>query len=157
MFQRPGIALTALVLLASLAACGGGEEPTAARVSTLSAQHAEIVLAPMLGDDGSIMPSDPGAAPADYGARTRAGHYASPLQAEQLEHALGHGVLRVDVACCGHEAAELAVLIAFGLQAAHDLDKSAPVLVYGRDLRVAASIANWLNDEGYSRVWLVTQ
>ena len=52
---------------------------------------------------------------------------------------------------------ELAVLIAFGLQAAHDLDKSAPVLVYGRDLRVAASIANWLNDQGYSRVWLVTQ
>jgi len=77
MLQRPGIALTALVLLASLAACGGGEEPTAARVSTLSAQHAEIVLAPMLSDDGSIMPSDPEAAPADYCAPTRAGHYAS--------------------------------------------------------------------------------
>jgi len=157
MFLRFGTASITLGLLASLAACSGGEHSITAHASLPSTQRAQTVLAPLLDDDGSVMPSARNAVPADHGARTRAGHYASPVQAEQLERALGLGALRIDIACCGHEAAELAVLIAFGLQAAHDLDKSAPVLVDAGAWRLAASTVNRLTDEGYSRIWLVTQ
>ncbi len=150
-----------------LSACGGDDPagvqaPTvatapataaAARVTTSLAEP----LAPLVADDGSLMPASPRSVPQDRAARTRAGRYASPAQAEQMEQALGQDVLSVNIGCCGIEAADLAVAIAQGLQAAHDLPRTAPVLVRGADLRLAAAVANRLSDEGYTQVWLVTR
>jgi len=140
-----------------LAACGGasaefGNEPDAHQ-SAASVEPISTLLA----DDGSIMPTDPRTTPADSGARTRTGRYASPRQAEQLERALGEAVIQVNVECCGIEGADLALGIAYGVQAALDLPSGTPVLVRSADLRLGASVANHLSEAGYSHVWLVTR
>lgn len=97
------------------------------------------------------------AAPADAGARTRAGRYATAEQAQALESLLGNRVIRVDVGCCDATEADMAVLMAFVSQAGLDLPNSTPVLVQGRDLRMAAVVADRLADAGMTRVWLVVQ
>ena len=97
-----------------------------------------------------------GTEPADPGARTRAGRYASAAQARQLADALGADAIEIEVGCCGAEAVEQAVGISWGLQAARDLPSQTPVLVRGNDLRLAAAAANRLADGGLTHVWLVT-
>ena len=134
----------------SLTACGGSDEvPTAALEA-----HASLLAAPLLDDDGRVVPSSPMLLPADTGARTRNGQYASGLQAAELDRALRGGVLHVVV---DEGGADQAVGIARGLQAAHDLPDSAPVLVRGSSLREAAAVADRLADEGMTRVFLVTR
>lgn len=157
MSQRFVTALFASTAIAGLAACGGGLEPQLAAGTSSQALQVQAVIAPLLADDGAVMPSEPQAEPADAGARTRSGRYASTPQAEQLEHALGLHALRVDVGCCGQDGVDAAVRIAQGMQAALNLDKDAPVLVRSGDLRLAATAVNQLDDAGYSRVWLVTR
>lgn len=153
-----GLALAALSLSVLLSACGGeiaAERDGANEVAR--AAGADIGNAPLLSDDGSVMPSDPATVPADRAARTRAGHYASPLQAQTLEAAFGEDVLRVNVECCGAGGIDQAIAIAHGLQAARDLPNSAPVLVRAADLRLGAIAADRLATLGHSRVWLVTR
>lgn len=142
-----------LALVLALAACGGGtDDSPAAPVS----RNQAAAVRPLLADDGSVLAAAPDSVPMDHGAHTRSGLYAQREQALQLERQLRSDVVWVPVECCGTEGADLAVLIAYGMQAAHDLPASAPVFVSGADLRLAASVANRLADGGMSRVFLVT-
>jgi hypothetical protein len=141
----------------TLAACGGGDEFAADEPRATVATAATVVAAPLIADDGSTMPSDPALLPADPGARTRSGRYASEAQAAQLEGALGSGVIRTDVDTVSDTmpAVDLAVLMAYGQQASAALDAEAPVLVRGRDARLAAAAADRLEAQGFGRVFVV--
>lgn len=147
-------------MAALLAACGGGgdEPPTAAAAAVPATALAgpASVVPPLLNNDGSAAPAAAGTEPADAGARTRRGYYASPAQARQLADALGADAIEIEVGCCGADAVEQAVGITWGLQAARDLPAQTPVLVHGKDLRLAAAAADRLADGGLTRVWLVT-
>jgi hypothetical protein len=144
------LAVVAATATWALAGCGGGldasGEPAVARG-----------IAPLLDHEGGVMPSDPQAVPADPAARTRRQQYATVAQAEMLMHALPGDVIALQVDCCGDDATHLAVLTAYGLQAAQDLTDSAPVLVHGSDLRQAAIVADRLAEKGMTRVFLVTR
>lgn len=158
--SRSTIPLTLVAGLLALAACSGGQSDElaaglAAAPKTVLSQRM-TTTPPLLDDQGQPTPSMPSAVPKDSGAHTRGGHYATALQAQALEAALGERALRVNVECCGIEAADLAVMVAWGLQAAHDLDLHAPVLVRGADQRLAASVVNRMNEAGHTHVWLVT-
>lgn len=143
-------ALAAMLAALSLTACGGAADAPAVALEA----HAAMLAAPLLDDDGRIVPASPLLVPGDAGARTRLGHYASGLQAAELDRALRGDVLHVVV---DEGGAEQAVGIARGLQAAQDLPDSAPVLVRGSNLREAAAVADRLADEGMTRVFLVTR
>lgn len=148
--------LMATVALAVLAACGGGtgDKPATTQTRTSSGVHA-----PLLDDEGRPQLTAPDQVPADTGARTRLGLYATEAQAQDLEASLGSKVIstRVEPDADRMQAADLAVLVAYGLQAAHDLDTQAPVLVRGSDQRLAATVVNRLHDNGFQRVFLVTR
>ncbi len=151
-------AVAATAAAGLLGACGGGDgrvvgaDPTQ-RTGLIGAA---TVVAPLLADDGSVMPSDPRAEPADAAAWTEASHYATVRQARMLTGALGDGVFQVEVECCGIEAVDRAVGIMWGLQASYSLPGNTPVLVRGADLRLAAAAANRLASGGMTHVWLVT-
>lgn len=147
------------LISACISACGGGGNTSddSSDSHTLVAPRSAEPLSGLLADDGSIMPSAPDAVPVDPAARTRAGRYASSRQADQLDRALGEGVIRVNVECCGVEGVDQAIAIAYGVQAAGDLPNSTPVLVRSFDARLGAVTANRLADAGYSKVWLVTR
>jgi len=158
---RAGPALPPIVLALALAACGGADpqqEATPSAPSAASSAQAggSTLIAPLIADDGSPMPASPEAVPADRGAHTRSGRYATTQQAHVLESALGHRVLRVRVECCGSDGVERAVGIAYGLQAAHDLPDDTAVLVDAADLRQGAAAVNRLAESRLTRVWLVT-
>jgi hypothetical protein len=146
----PTILALTLALAGGLAACGGNHE-----TETASTER-EPPTTTLLDDDGNPMPTVAAAVPADAGARTRQGRYATARQAAWLERSLGSAVLNVDVECCGAEGVEQAVGIAHGLQAAQDLPDRAPVLVRGADLRLAAVAADRMAAAGHTQVWLVT-
>lgn len=157
-FARPARPMAAaLAALLALAACGGGSDGEPATDDRRTAAAAPVI-APLLDDEGRVMPSDPAAVPADPGAHTRAGRYATPAQAEQLEHTMGSTAISTEVDSGGDAAAaaDLAVLHVHGQQASHGLGNEAPVLVRGADLRLAAAVANRLQANGYTRVFLVT-
>jgi hypothetical protein len=148
----------ALTLATLLSACGGPAPETMAeegRARPLAANP--TVVWPLLDDDGHLNPAPPAAVPADAGARTRNGHYATAAQAVQLEQALGDRVIVVEVSPGPDAAAavELATQMAFGHQAVHDLPADAPVLVRSADLRLAAATVHQLEAAGYTRVVLV--
>jgi len=148
----------ALTLATLLSACGGPAPETMAeegRARPLAANP--TVVWPLLDDDGHLNPAPPAAVPADAGARTRTGHYATAAQAVQLEQALGDRVIVVEVSPGPDAAAavELATQMAFGHQAVHDLPADAPVLVRSADLRLAAATVHQLEAAGYTRVVLV--
>ena len=142
-----------LLMLLTLAACGGGTDDSAA--ASASRMQASAIR-PLLADDGTVLAAEPNSVPLDHGAHTHKGLYAEREQALQLERQLRGDVVWVPVECCGTEGADLAVYIAYGMQAAHNLPVSAPVFVSGADLRLAASVVNRLADSGMSRVFLVT-
>ena len=142
-----------LVLVLTLAACSDNSNDTGAE--SVSRTQATAVR-PLLAKDVSVLVAELDSVPADYGARTRKGLYVQREQALQLERQLRGDVVWVPVECCGTEGADLAVYIAYGMQAAHNLPASAPVFVSGADLRLAASVVNRLADGGMSRVFLVT-
>lgn len=156
--RRTSALMGVLSLAALLSACGGTAPDTLAdegRARPLAA--APPVIPPLLDDDGHLNPAPPAAIPADTGARTRHGHYATAAQATQLEQALGDGVIAVEVkpGPDAAEAVELATQLAFGHQVAHDLPADAPVLVRSADLRLAAAAVHRLEAAGYARVVLV--
>lgn len=144
--------LNALALSVMLAACGGGESPEPAQAHERRIASA----ATLLDDDGLAMPADPAAVPAGAAARTTGGRYATARQADALEAALRGGVIPVVIDGDDEAAADLAVMTAYGLQAAQDLPDSAPVLVRGGDLALAARVADRLAAGGFPNVWLVT-
>jgi len=141
-----------------MAACGGtGPDIYAAvdgRAQALAA--APTVIPPLFDDTGHVMPASPWAAPADTGARTRRGLYATQAQARQLEDAMGTQVIPVNVEPGPDAAAavELATQMVWGHQVAHDL--SAEVPVRSSDLRLGATTVHHLEAQGYPRVFLVT-
>ncbi len=153
----------ALPLLAALlAACGGTELPAddlsaVARVSIAATAPASWPVAPLLADDGSVMPTVPQAVPTDSGAHTRAGRYASPAQAEQLERTIGPGLVRVAVRGSGEDAVEEGAGLVHTQLAAMNLPASAPVLIEGADWRAAAALVDRLAADGVANTWLVTQ
>jgi hypothetical protein len=152
----------ACLMFTGLTACGGADDggpTTAANTGIAAAERTELlgpasVVAPLLDNDGTVAAG--AAEPADAGARTRAGRYASAAQARQLAEALGPDAIEIEVGCCSADAVEQAVGITWGLQAARDLPPQTPVLVRGQDLRLAAAAANRLADGGLTHVWLVT-
>jgi hypothetical protein len=155
------------VVASLLAGCGGapddeaggsGKRPESREpvARTLLVAAGPWPVAPLFADDGSLMPSLPEARPKDTGARTRAGRYATPAQAEQLQRTLGERVLTVNIGCCGHDEFETAIEVLYGTQAVLDLDRHTPVLVRALDLRLGAAAAERLADEGYTRVFLVS-
>lgn len=151
-------ALASTALLALLAACGGAEPPASeadGRATIASAATSPIPT--LLADDGSAMPSMPQAVPRDAGARTRAGRYASPAQAEQLERAMAASLVRVTLRGSGLAAVEEGAGLVYGLLAAMNLPDSAPVLIEGADLRAAAALVDRLAANGVTNTWLVTQ
>ena len=154
--NRTPTLLAQLLLSALLVACGGTERP-AEGASITTAALASWPVAPLVADDGSVLPTAPQAVPTDPGAHTRAGRYASPAQAAQLERALGSGLVRVAVRGSGAEAVEEGEGQVRRLLAAMDLPASAPVLIEGADQRTAAALVNRLASHGVDNTWLVTQ
>lgn len=142
---------SAALLLALLAACGGSEDGGDAEARS----HTAAAATPLLDDEGQLMPTL--VVPADAWVRTRAGHYATPEQAQALQRALGAQMLDVDVDTAGGGNPELAVQIAWGVQAAEGLDSAAPVLVHASDPRLAADAAERLSLAGHQRVIVVLQ
>jgi hypothetical protein len=157
-----GVALAAALTLA-LAGCADGDfadAPAQAEASDAADGRASaqvVIVPPLLSDDGSVMPSVPQAEPADPAVRTQAQRYATRAQAAMLDQALGQDMVHVVVDCCGSQAADEAIAIAYGLQAARKLPSSAPFLVYGTELALAAQVADRLEAAGMTRVFLVTQ
>lgn len=149
--------LLAAAFAANLVACGGLDEDTRLALATQQPQAATAPLPGLIADDGSLRPPLPEAVPADPGARTRSGHYALHAQAKALDFERRGDVVWVDVACCGFDAADSAIGIANGLRAAADVSPDAPLLVKGSDLRLAAFVANRLEEQGERRVFLVTR
>lgn len=150
--NRTRVLCLSLLLALGLAACGGaGEDPGGAR-----ADSAAFVW-PLLDDNGLLMPSHPAAVPVDPAARTRAQRYASVEQAGMLVEALGPAVVQVEVDCCNAGAVSLAVMRAAAAQAGQPGAALVPVLVRGADLRLAATVADRLAEEGMPTVFLVTR
>jgi hypothetical protein len=154
----PTTLISAMAAFAILAAgCGDGPLSAEDVVAARTAATPLRVITPLIADDDSLMPAVPQSEPADPGARTRTGRYATAEQAAQLEQALQYGVVRVDAHDVGHLGVETVAGLVHGLQAARNLGHDAPVLVQGDDQRLAAALANRLTDDGLTRVWLVTR
>jgi len=147
--RAPALALLALLL----AACGGGTDG-----STEPAPAARAL--PLLDDEGLLMPALPADEPHDPAARTRERRYTSAPQARALESALGKAVILLRVERLGNDdtsSIEMAVMTAYALQAAQDVHNSAPVLVHGDDLRLAAQVVDRLVANGFKQVVLVSR
>lgn len=139
----------------ALSACGSGngeaDSPAAAGLS------AESEFSPGDRPAAALAAAqpEPAAQPTDHAARTTSGLYLRRAAAEQWDRELGGRVVWIEVGCCAGEAADLAILVAFGIQAAKDLHNDAPFLVTGGDLRLAAQVVNRLVGQGPDRVFLV--
>jgi hypothetical protein len=148
-------AVCGAALMAS--ACGGGDasdDITATLATNRFAEESEYGP----GDrPGPLAATDlrPAALPADLAARTRPGLYVRREAAERWEREHpGEGVW-LDAGCCANEGPDLALYLAFGMQAAQNLDDDAPFLVAGADQRLAATLVNALADKGIRRAYLV--
>ncbi|MDP1534255.1 MAG: hypothetical protein Q8L92_11825 [Rubrivivax sp.] len=152
-------ALVALGLTALMAACGGGEPaapPTlaAAALPATATETAQAAALPAL--DTAAPASNPRAMPADPSMRTRRGLYLRRADADLAEARLRGDVVWVQVDCCSGDNSELAMQLAFGVQAAKNLDDEAPFFVAGDDLRTAAQVADRLHTMGLKTVYLVS-
>ncbi len=173
------LSLTALALVAVLAACGSPSDVTssvaagdaAMRPNTavvgaatdrpieldlprrVRARQAMVSISPF----GAVAPAPPEAVPVDPGARSRAGLYATRAQADVIARELDGDVAWVTVTCCDDTALDLARGLVYGQMAAQDLPGDAPVFVSGDDARAAARLADLLSDEGLTRVYLVSR
>jgi hypothetical protein len=143
-------ALAGVAAAALLAACGGDDAPPLQATAQRSAAATTL-----LDDLGQPMPPDGTTTTNDSAVRALGVRLASRQQADQLQAALPDETISVDAGCCGTEAADIAVLMVWGEQAARNLDRAAPVLVRGADQRLAATVARRLADAGMSRVWVV--
>ena len=126
--------------LALAAGCGGGNDDTGV------ARGSEPALADAAKASGLAEPaSSLGAGP--YCSLTSA-------EAEQLAQIEPYGAVQVEVECCGPAAVELAIAIAFGVQAAHDLPRTSPFVVRAEDARFGIVAAERLASLGVPNVVL---
>lgn len=150
--QAAATGLAALAFAVMLTACGGSTEAlsadasaqrmaSAARPALEADDAAAPVLSEALAGHGAAAPCSPPCA-----TREQAGH---------IDRALGLGALHVVVDCCSAEDADEAVRAALGLHVARGLDLDAPVLVYGFDEQMAASVAKRLAERGLTQVRVV--
>jgi hypothetical protein len=173
------LSLTALALVAALAACGSPSDVTSAvtageAATRPNADHAAVAAGRPIERDlprpvrarqamvsispfGAVAPPPAEAVPIDPGARSRAGLYATPAQAEVIARELDGDVAWVTLTCCDATALDLARGLVYGQMAAQDLPGDAPVFVSGDDPRAAARLADLLSDEGLTRVYLITR
>lgn len=144
----PGASALPLALAALLVACGGGGEglPSGDAASPTDARPTALASI-------ETTRSTP-AMPIDHAARPAHGGVLSRGEAERLEAEQHGDVVWVDVRCCPGDE-QLPVLIAYGVQAANNLDASAPILVTGGDLRLAARVVDRLGAERALRAYLV--
>lgn len=158
-FTGTALTLVAAALAANVVACGGLDEETRLALDTSQALAAAppAPLPGLIAYDGSPLPPVPEAVPADPAARTRSGYYALTAQATALDFERRGDVVWIDAACCGLDAADSVRGIVQGLRADAEVSSDAPVLVKGRDLRLAAFVANRLEEAGERRVFLVTR
>jgi hypothetical protein len=155
---------------ATLAACGGEAPPqaTAATAATAApnpgparAATAPLHAAPAAAAarQGSAPSADPRCADVGPARAPDAAGAIPPLagaaEAERLAAARCGAVVWVQVACCGEAARELAVLAAFGQQAAQELGDHALFIVHGERLEDAADVVDRLTIAGHPRVMLV--
>lgn len=149
--------LAGITLVVLLAGCSDGGADAVVDDERARPAVAVPVSATLLDDAGLPFPAQPDAVPADPGAHTRSGLYATPTQAAQLEGALGVGVVRVNVEPGPDAAAavEQAVGIVFAVQAVYDLALDAPVLVRSPDLRLASAAVHQLESAGFTKAFLV--
>jgi hypothetical protein len=154
--------LAAAIALAALAACGAptdppitaperSDVPPPSSIGTFTEPMSPVAVAAKVAAPVAAKASPfPDAAPV-----TRLGLYATPEQAARTLAANPGAALRVRVDTGGWDAADLAVRIIWGEQAAADLPGSVPVFVTGPDLRLAATVVDRLHGSGFSRVFLV--
>ncbi|HET7773429.1 MAG TPA: hypothetical protein VFK82_06355 [Burkholderiaceae bacterium] len=161
--MTPAQKLLILPLAAALlAGCGSNDLPDAqAPALAASAPPALAVdsplVPPLLADDGSVLPSAPQNEPADPGAHTRAGRYASRAQADLLAQALGENVVRIALTGSGSEAVSIG-LTEVGMQIdAKLLPDYTPMLIEATDLRTGAAMIEQLATQGFKNTWLVTR
>lgn len=139
--------LVVVLTAALVAACGGDltavEDPLAP-LATPMASNASSESAPQR------------AVRADPGARARAIRFVTHEQVEQLDDRVGGGWVPVMVErCCHEQAVELAVLLAWGVQAAAKLPADAPFFVYGDNPDLVRATAERLADGGAEKVWVI--
>jgi hypothetical protein len=112
---------------------------------------------PLLGADGTPQPALPQAVPAHPSERTRTALYATRAQAHALEAELDGAVIWLDAGCCDERAVSFALDLADGLRMDKHLALDAPVFITGKNLQLAALVADRLTDEGHMLVFLVTR
>jgi hypothetical protein len=157
MKHAPKLRLWPLLTLL-LAACGGSDLPAGmAPVGRAEAPVAVAGVAPLLADDGSVLPSAPQAVPADGGAQTRAGRYATQAQARQLEQAMPEGLLRYALVGSDADAIAATRTQVGALLKDRGLPADAPVLIEGTALRASAALVDQLAEAGIHNTWLVTR
>jgi hypothetical protein len=121
-----------------LGACGGGAEGDAAEVPVAAALSARAA-------------SDHG--PGDRGGPAAGGPIAH-AEAERMERALRGGVVWVDADCCKDDI-DLVSMLAYGMQAAKNLDNDAPFFVTGSDPQLVARLVARLAQSGITRAYRV--
>lgn len=158
-FTGTAATVLAAALAANMVACGGLDEDTRLMLATQQPQAAARAAPPpgLMDDNGSLRAPLPEAVPADPGAHTRSGRYALREQALALDLERRGDVVWLDITCCGSDAADSALGIVQGLRTSAEVSPDAPVLVKGRDQRLAAFVVNRLEEEGERRVFLVTR
>jgi len=152
--------LAAALFCGLQAGCGGGDagwvDPPVPFVAS-AALAGESDYGPGDRPEAASLPtSDSAAMPADHAARTRPGLYLRRADAERWEQRLRGDVVWVDAGCCAGDTAEMALLTAYGMQAAKNLGNDAPFFVTGSNQRLAATLVNRLAETGSRNAFLVT-
>lgn len=106
---------------------------------------------------GEMLRTLPEAVPDDPAAHTRAGRYATRLQAQHFAAANEQRVLWLQTECCAPGALDQAAREAHDRRAALQLAREAPVFVLADDLPHGARVADHLEAAGHAVVFLVTR
>jgi hypothetical protein len=145
-----------LLLGAALAACGGTTGDEAGPVATPPATSARLFVADTeYGPGARPGPTSAAPAPADAAAHTRPGLYLRRGAAERIDQQTRGEVVWLDTDAFPGDI-DLAVLNAYGVQAAVNLGNDVPFLVTGGNQRLSARVVDRLAAEGIARAYLVT-
>lgn len=142
-----------LTSLISLAACvaAHAQQPGAAYVSP----HPGLIPS-LLDNVGEPVDSMPLAVPDRAEYRTRAGLYATELQARVYEQAVARKVISVTAECCDEQGLTNSMMSVWAQYVDLGAPVGVPVVVRGKDLKQAARLANRLTEAGFAPVFLVT-
>jgi hypothetical protein len=152
---NPNVQPTAL-----LAQAGSLDDTASLSASTEAARalgaprgRAPLLLSPF----GKMPQPAPASYPQDPTVRTRVNLYATQAEAEALDSVHRGDVAWVEVGCCSLKEVDVALGVAAGQAAAKELAADAPVFVSGASLHLAALAVDRLNEQGHTRVFLVTR